>query len=104
MESSLALPCCVGSARLIEYILVCIWKFNSCSLGTQETELQRETIPLFALAGHNHSFSPEKEGLGFSAESLHFPAIAPDGNPYWYLIQQVTWSSLWILRAAARIF
>lgn len=60
MESSLALPYCVGSARLTEYILVCVWKFNSCSAGTQKIDLQRETTPLFPLANLDHPFLPRE--------------------------------------------
>lgn len=81
MESSLALPCCVGSARLTEYILVCVWKFNSCSSGTQKTDLQRETILLFSPANHNHPFCPEKRRHISSSENLNFPASAPNENP-----------------------
>lgn len=65
MESSLALPCCVGSARLTEHILVCVWKFNSCSSGTQKADLQRKTTSLFSPANHHHLFCPEKERLHF---------------------------------------
>lgn len=65
MESSLALPCCVGSAQLTEYILVCLWKLNSCSSGTQKADLQRKTTSLFSPANHDHLFCPEKERLHF---------------------------------------
>lgn len=62
-ESSLALPRCVGSARLTEYILVCVWKFNSCNSGPRKTDLQREAAPLFPTANTTTLFCPDRKRL-----------------------------------------
>lgn len=82
MESSLALPCCVASATLTEYVLVCVWKLNSCSSGTQETDLPTRERPRhhFPQATATTLLAQRREGCISSAESLHFPARVPLRN------------------------
>lgn len=82
MESSLALPCCVASARLTEYVLVCVWKLNSCSSGTQETDLPTRERPRhhFPQPTTTTLLAQRREGCISSAESLHFPARVPRRN------------------------
>lgn len=100
--SRLAPPCSVGSARLTEDRLVCVWKLSSCSSGTPKTDLQGETgccspsppRPPFLPRGKT-DFPPDSlhPQQGFFTKVAPVPPLKLPEALTW----QVTWSFLWAL-------